>query len=107
MIPCSDFVLVLEHELFVHVPLIDDLIGDLDVHMPIFPLQEVPISLWLKATKIAGGDQLRSFGLSGYPNTSCYRYYNRSWHLCFAETESSAEQILEGKTRRIPTGEWL
>ena len=68
MIPCSDFVLALELKLFVHVPLIDDLIGDLDVHMPIFP-QEIPISVWLKATKIAGRDQLRSFGLST-PNMS-------------------------------------
>lgn len=70
MIPCSDFVLALEHELFVHVPLIDDLISDLDVHMPIFPPQETPISVWLKATKIAGRDQLRSFGLSSCPNMS-------------------------------------
>ena len=38
MIPCSDFVLVMGHDSVVHIPLVDDLLGDLNVHMPIFPL---------------------------------------------------------------------
>ena len=40
MIPCSDTVRVLERDLDVDIPLVDGLIGDLDVHTPIFSLQE-------------------------------------------------------------------
>ena len=42
MIPCSDDALVLERALDVHVPLVNDQTGDLDVHMPIYSLQETP-----------------------------------------------------------------
>ena len=42
MIPCSNIVLVLERELGVHVPLVDGLIGDFDVHTPTFSLQKTP-----------------------------------------------------------------
>ena len=78
MIPCSDVVLVLGHESVVHVPLVDGVIGDLDVHMPIFPLLETPIFVWLKVPTIACGDQLKSFGLCICPDLSYYRKYNHS-----------------------------
>ena len=45
MIPYSDFLLILEHELDVHIPSIGGLIGDLDVYMPISSLQAPPKSV--------------------------------------------------------------